>query len=129
MSWTNRAEQAGLAAVLTDTYIALFNVPPGEDGTGGTEVSGGGYARQAWTPTYTQGNPTVASNDAAVNFTASANWGEVTHAVVMTAVSGGEANVVLELVDPADGETPLPKTISSGDELQFATGELVITLE
>ena len=30
-------------------YVALFTVSPGDDGTGGTEVSGGAYARQTAT--------------------------------------------------------------------------------
>src|SRR6266550_5212366 len=31
--------------VIPGVWIGLFNVPPGDDGTGGTEVSGNGYAR------------------------------------------------------------------------------------
>lgn len=129
MSLTNAAEQAALEAVLTGTYVALFTSPPGENGTGGTEVTGTGYARQSWTPAYTQGSPTEAANSATISFTAGSSWGEVTHAVIMSASTAGVAHAVLELVDPADGVTPLPKNISSGDDVQFATGELVITLE
>ena len=36
----------GVLILLLQLYIALFTVAPGEDGTGETEVSGGGYARQ-----------------------------------------------------------------------------------
>lgn len=129
MSLTNSAEQLALEAVLNGTYVALFTAPPGENGTGGTEVTGTGYARQAWTPTYTQGSPTAAANSATISFTAGSSWGEVTHAVIMSAQTGGTPRAVLELVDPADGVTPLPKNISSGDDVQFATGELVVTLE
>lgn len=129
MSFTNAGETLALEAVLDDSYIALFTSAPNEAGTGGTEVSGGGYARQSWGVTYTGGNPSTATNTDPITFSATGNWGTVSHAVLMSAATGGEALVVLELVDPASPTNPLPKTISSGDDLQFAVGEILVTLE
>lgn len=129
MSFTNAGETLALQTVLDDSYIALFTSPPNEAGTGGTEVSGGGYSRKTWSVDYTGGNPTSASNSDPVNFSATGNWGTVSHAVVMSAATGGSALVVLELVDPSNPSTPLPKAISSGDDLQFAVGEILVTLE
>lgn len=129
MSLTNYAEEQALRAILEDTYVALFTSPPAEDGTGGVEVSDNGYLRQPWAPTYTQGNPTVAENSVTLQYAATGPWGEVTHAGVYDAPYGGNCIAVLTLVDPADGVTPLPKAIGSGDEVLFLPGEFTITLE
>ena len=65
----------------TTLYIAAFTVMPADDGTGGTEVSGGGYARIAVTnnttnfPAATAANPTVSELNVSFSFpTATANW-------------------------------------------------------
>ena len=49
-------------------YLALYTVLPADDGTGGTEVTGGSYARQV----HTIGNPALGSpayNNAIITFT------------------------------------------------------------
>lgn len=65
-------------------YAALFTTCPIDDGTGGTEVSGGSYARVAITnnttnfPNATLGNPSTKKNGTVITFpTATANWGTV----------------------------------------------------
>ena len=71
----------------TTRYLALFTAAPSDSG-GGTEVSGGGYARQSFTSAAAASGAT--SNDSAVSFTASgANFGTVTHVGVFSASPGG----------------------------------------
>src|SRR5574343_137475 len=75
-----------------NVYLALFTVLPSDDGTGGTEVTGGSYARvtlstgasgtgvgSAWdAPASEGGGGMLCDNAAAIIFTtASASWGEV----------------------------------------------------
>jgi hypothetical protein len=69
-------------------YVGLLTAAPNEDGTGGTEVSGGSYARQP----LTLGAPAAgqASNSAQVSFPApTANWGTIIGSGIYTALSGG----------------------------------------
>src|SRR5215470_2170817 len=83
-------------AVPANFYVALFTTTPTNAGTGGTEVSGTGYARQA-VPGSTAGwaaasgtNPTQTSNAAIVNFgTAGSAWGTVVGFAIYDAVTGG----------------------------------------
>jgi hypothetical protein len=102
-------------------YVSLYTVAPGE-GTAGTEVSGGSYARTLATFTVSGTAPTQAANNAAVEFpTASASWGTVVAAGITDASTGGN------LIAFADLTTS--KTIASGDILRFSTGTLIITLD
>jgi hypothetical protein len=65
----------------------LFTVAPGETG-GGTEVSGGGYARQSFTLTAASGGAT--SNAADITFgPATANWGTIVAVGIFDAATGG----------------------------------------
>lgn len=105
----------------TSWYVSLYTVAPGE-GTAGTEVSGGSYARTAATFTVSGTAPTQAANNAAVEFPeATASWGTVVAAGIMDASSGGN------LIAFADLTTS--KAVSSGDILRFSTNTLVITLD
>lgn len=103
-------------------YFALFTAAPSDAG-GGTEVSGGSYARVAVTNNATNfpaGNPK--SNGVAIDFgTATANWGTVTHVGVFDAASGGNLLVW--------GALENPKTIDNGDGAAFAIGEFTLTLD
>lgn len=83
-------------------YIGLFTGGPGETG-GGTEVTGGSYARVAlapgnanWYGTHgtitgdSSGTGGLTSNAVPITFaTPSANWGTVTHAGLFDASTGG----------------------------------------
>lgn len=117
-------------------WIGLFTAAPSDAG-GGTEVSGGSYARAtrgvnsdtAWEATQ-GGTPAAASsgtggattNPAAITFPApSANWGVVTHIGIFDAVSGG--NLLFH------GALTTSKTINNGDPApSFAIGDLDLTL-
>ncbi len=102
----------------TAWYLALFTTDPG-DGDSGTEVSGGGYARQS--ATFTVTNDT-ASNSAAIEFpTATANYGTVSHVGVYTASTGGT------LI--AHAALSSAKSIETGDVFRVPAGDLDITLD
>jgi hypothetical protein len=110
----------------TGLYVALFTVTPSDSG-GGTEVTGGSYARvnlapadANWTAPSSGNGQT--SNLAAVTFpTPTADWGTVVAIGIFDAVSGG--NLLFW------GALTASKTIHNGDAApSFATGSLVITL-
>lgn len=102
----------------TAWYLALFTAAPSDTG-GGTEVSGGGYARQSVTFTVS-GN--TASNNAAIEYpTATANYGTVTHIGVFDASSGG--NLL------AHAALTTSKSIETGDVFRVPSGDLDITLD
>ena len=116
------------------THVGLLTAAPNDTG-GGTEVSGGSYARvgvtsgtAAWNNT--QGNTTGAStgtdgtteNAAAINFpTPTAGWGTVTHFGVYDAASGG--NLLFY------GALTTSKTINNGDTVSFAAGALSLQID
>ena len=102
----------------TAWYLALFTAAPSDTG-GGTEVSGGAYARQSVTFTVS-GN--TASNSAAIEYpTATANYGTVTHIGVFDASSSG--NLL------AHAALTTSKTIETGDVFRVPSGDLDITLD
>ena len=99
-------------------YLALYTADPSDTG-GGTEVSGGSYARQ--TVAFTVSGNT-ASNTAAVEYpTATANYGTVVAVGVMDASSGGNLLAYAGLT--AD------KAIETGDVFRVPAGDLDITLD
>lgn len=105
----------------TSWYVALYTVAPGEGG-GGTEVSGGSYARQSATFTVSGTAPTTASNSGAIEFpTATANWGTIVAAGIFDASTSGNLIAFADLT--------ASKTIQSGDVLRFNAGTLTITLD
>jgi hypothetical protein len=100
-------------------YLALFTSAPTDAG-GGTEVTGGGYVRKAITFSAASGG--VVSNSALVSWTASgASFGTVTHAALMTSVSGGNYM--------AWGALTASKLVNDGDTLQFPTTNVSVTLD
>lgn len=111
----------GSATRPTAWYVALYTVAPGEAG-GGTEVSGGSYARTAVTFTVSGTAPTTASNSAAVEFpTATGSWGTIVAAGIFDASTSGNLLAFANLTTS--------KTVDSGDVLRFNTGEIDITLD
>lgn len=107
-------------------YVALFTAAPSDSG-GGTEVTGGSYARVAVTnnttnwPNATGTSPTSKSNGTVITFpTATANWGTVVAFGIFDASSGGN------LIAWADLNTS--RTINSSDTASFGVGSLTITL-
>lgn len=115
-------------------YVGLFTAALNDTG-GGTEVSGGAYARVAVTSgtsawNNTQGNTTGAStgtdgtieNAAVITFpTPSASWGTVTHFGVYDAATAGNLLFYAAL--------STSKTINSGDSVSFAAGALSFQID
>lgn len=103
----------------TTVYLALFTaVTDAEAGTG-TEVSTGGYARQAIT--FGAGSNGAFSNSAPVSFTASgANYGTVTHTGIFDASSAGNALSTIKAMAAS-------RVVNDGDTLTFATGDIDFT--
>ena len=100
-------------------YVALFTSDPTDAGTG-TEVSGGGYARQS--ATFAAASSGSASTNATVTFpTATANYGTVTHVGIYDASSAG--NLLFH------GAVTTSKTIETGDTFQISSGNLTISLD
>ncbi len=116
-------------------YIALYTAAPGETG-GGTEVSGGSYARVSVAPAYnawegTGGETTAADsagtgggtqNVGAITFPApTANWGSVTHFGALDASTSGNLYFY--------GALTTAKTVNNGDPApSFAAGALDFSL-
>jgi hypothetical protein len=101
-------------------YVALFTTATNKSG-GGTEVSGGGYARQAVTFGAPGGgtNGRKVANSAEVTFpVATASWGTITHCAIFDASTGG--NMLYQ------GALEASKTIDTNDQLRFATGDLSV---
>lgn len=132
--WVNGEEQdilenwfAGTALPNTPSHIGLFTTTPADDGTGGVEVTGGSYAREAYAKngtnwgSSTAGAPSTISNLVAVTFTtATANWGTVQSWGYFTAISAGTLLFFASL-DTA-------KAVNNGDTAEFAIGALVAQL-
>ena len=104
-------------------YVSLFTVAPTDAG-GGTEATGGSYARVAVTNNATNfpaASAGAKSNGTAITFpTATASWGSCVAMGVHDAASAGN---LLAWADLA-----VSKTVGSGDTPSFAVGELDITL-
>lgn len=115
--WMLWAFTANAVTRPTDWYVALFSAAPGDSG-GGTEISGGSYARQqvTWNVVNHQ-----AMNTAEINFVSSEDWPVITHVAVMTAPTGGQVlfhGALAAARDPALGDT-----------IRFAAGQLILQLD
>jgi hypothetical protein len=74
---------------LITPYIGLFTVAPTDAG-GGTEVTGGSYARQSGAGKFGVPASGSVTNSSSITFpTATANWGTVVAYGLFTAVSAG----------------------------------------
>ena len=101
-------------------YVALYTVAPTDTG-GGTEVSGGGYARQTATFNVSGTNPTEATNAAAIEYpTATADYGTVGACAILDASSGGNRLAYATLTSS--------KVVSTGDVFRFDQNDLDISL-
>lgn len=103
-------------------YVALFTAAPSDAG-GGTEVTGGSYARKATAGAdWNAASAGAISNANALAFPeATASWGTITHFAIMDAATAG--NML------AWGALTTSKAIGSGDTASFAVGDLDITLD
>lgn len=121
---SNYLENALINEVLRNTgytpaatvYLALFTTATTEAG-GGTEVTGGSYARQA----ITFGAPSdgASNNTATISFT-NLPAATITHAAIMDASTSG--NMLLH------GPLQNPRIVAAADSVTFAAGALVASL-
>lgn len=104
-------------------YIALFTVTPTVAGTGGTEVSGGSYARATVTnnnTNWTTASASSKSNATAITFaTPTAGWGTVISFGIYDALTSGNLLYF--------GTLSTAKPITTGDAVSFQSGTLVVT--
>lgn len=143
IDWFLRAQAIGITGATASagtgpatTYVALFTAAPSDAG-GGTEVTGGSYARVAvtsslanWAGTQGAGTTTAStgtsgttSNNNAITFPApTANWGTVTHAAIFDASTGG--NMLIW------GALSASKTVNNGDSApSFPAGSLTFQID
>ena len=127
MSFTDYLEQKVLEHTFRNTaytspttvYIGLLSAAP-SDSTGGTELSGNGYARSAAAfDAYSATSKVVNTSDE--TFTASGGgWSTITHFGVYDASSGGNLLVYGEILPSV--------TLSDGETFTVEAGKLVIEL-
>jgi hypothetical protein len=114
------AMTTGSATRPTAWYVALYTAAPSDSG-GGTEVSTGGYSRQAVTFAAATSPGGTTSNTGAVSFTASgANYGTVTHIGIFDNSTSG--NLLWH------GSLTTSKTVNDGDTLEFSIGNIDLTI-
>lgn len=116
-------------------YIGLLTAAP-SDATGGTEATGGSYARVAvvgslanWAGTQAAGSTVASSgtggttsNNGAISFpTPSANWGTITHFGIYDAASAG--NLLFW------GALSSSKAVFTGDAVSIQIGQLQVQID
>ena len=129
MSLSNAFETHTLKYLLTTDsvtrptawYVALAKTDP-TDTALGTEVSGGGYARQSVAFTVSGNN---ASNTSPIEFPeATSDYGTVIAVMIMPASTGGTASDMI-----VHAQLTSDKAISTGDIFRIPAGDLDITIE
>ena len=116
-------QMRNVAGVQVAVYVALFTAVTGleaDSGWVGTEVTGGAYARQLAGLSAASGG--ASSNGADITFPqATADWGLITHAALMDAVSGGHVLMWTQL--------DASKQINNGDTFKFNQYDLDVTID
>jgi hypothetical protein len=106
---------------MPSVWIALFTAAPSDTG-GGTEATGGSYARKSTAGAdWAAASGGATSNANAITFvTPTGSWGTITHFALMDAATTG--NML------AWGPLTTPQAVGTGNTVSFAVGELDITL-
>lgn len=116
MGWTttykNLTQDSGSPA---SAYAALFN---GDPEGAGTELTGGGYARQLFSIGTSTGG--VVSNTGNAVFTATGNMGTATYGAIYSAATGGTLYV--------GGPLSASRSMVTGATLTFVTGAIDLTI-
>jgi len=101
-------------------YVGLFTADDGlEAGTITSEVSGGSYAREL--AGLSASSDGVSANAGDITFTtATAEWGLITHAALLDALTAG--NVIMHSALAAS------KQVDNGDTFKILAGELDVTI-
>lgn len=127
--WANKLLDLILGAVAFSApgtiYAAIYTVTPGAGG-GGTEATGGGYARQGLTNNTTNfpaSSGGVKSNGVAFNWSAAtADWSSGSNQVGMALLDAVTAGNELYF-----GDLTTPKPVKNGDPAQIAIGAVTVT--
>lgn len=125
-SFLGKTSNFGALASAPTIYVALFTTKPAEDGTGGTEVSGGSYAREQtaasdWDAA-SLADPSEAANANDIDFgTTTASWGTVVAAGFYDAATNGNMLAAFDLT--------ASKVINNGDAVKFPAGELKVRFD
>lgn len=98
-------------------YVGLYTVAPDDTG-GGTQVTGGSYARQ--TATFTASSSGATSNSANIDFAGMP-------AATVVAIGIFDASTAGNLL--LWGTLTVNKTTDAGDTLRIATGDLDISID
>ncbi len=107
----------GAYTMPSSVYVGLSTSSFNDDNSG-TELSGSGYTRKV--ATFAAAASGTTSNNAAVEFpAATGSWGDVSHFGLFDASASG--NLLIH------GAFSVSKTVSSGDILKIAVGDLDIT--
>lgn len=119
-AWLKTLKGTAFSVTSGNIHVALYTATPGETG-GGTEVSGGSYARQSVTAAnwsaVSAGEPSTIDNAANIQFpTATADWGTITSGGVLDALTSGNLLYF--------GALTQSKVVNNGDTFKFNTGDL-----
>jgi len=106
------------AATRPTTWYVSLHTTATTDAGGGTEVTGGSYARQA--ATFTVTNDTAATSANILFPTATADWGTITHVAIWDSLSSG--NMLFH------GAASSSKLIQTGDAYLINSGNLTVTM-
>lgn len=104
-------------------FLALYTSNPTGADTG-TEVSGGGYARQSipFSAPALEGGKETIKTSADIQFpVATGDWGTITHIAIRSAVTGGTMT--------AFGALQNPRTIQTGDRFVINLNNGVVKLQ
>lgn len=117
LKWaTGQVNDLGTA---TTPYIALYTAAPTDAG-GGTEVTGGSYARQDSSGNWAAPAGGAVANNAEIGFPqASADWGTIVAFAILDAVTGGNFLYWADLT--------ASKVVNSGDTFKFPIGNIDLT--
>jgi len=112
----------------TNWYVGLLTATP-SDSAGGTEVSGGSYARQVCAFTITGTGTAEAKNTSAITFpTATADWGIIGWVGIYDALTSGNL-VAYQNLQKSDFSTSTTKTVNDGDIFKFNASTIKIQLD
>ncbi len=138
MSFTNWLENEVLNAMLGSTqtllpstlHVGLSTTSINDDGSGYTEPVGGSYARVALANTNANFTVSVAGAKENVNNiifpTASGSWGTIMEWFICDVALS--QIYIKGILDDGSG-SPLPRPVANGDDFQFPSGDLRITLD
>lgn len=114
---------SGIFSAPANVFLAAFTVAPDDAGAGGTEVTGGSYARKSvacttgeWTSPGAAPQGEIENINDIDFVVATADWGTIVAIAAMSLSSGGDMWYVKLLATPI--------TINNTDQLRFTVGKM-----